>query len=137
MNNQEPKLSFRFRNSFSDWDCLIIGNGNKGTSGCHIFEIEGEHSLSENGISYWISGNEKYCGMTIFKNTAEAIKLKKMIDNKVGLVKIEQYLTELTFRKLSPRMILEFIKSINTVYYEQGCSDTKSEIRKVLGIREY
>lgn len=82
-------------------------------------------------------GNEKYCGMTIFKNTVEAIKLKKMIDNKVGLVRIERYLTELTFKKLSASRILAFIKGINTAYYEQGCSDTKSEIKKVLGIREY
>jgi uncharacterized protein (DUF2164 family) len=138
MNNKEPKLRFRFNHhDFSSWDCLIIGKGDKGNSGFKIFEIDGEHILSQNRISYWISGNEKYCGMTIFKDTPEAIKLKKMIDNKVGLVKIERYLTELTFKKLSARRILEFIKSINMVYYEQGCDDTKQEIRKVLGIKEY
>lgn len=55
MNNQEPKLYLRYRsNAFSDWDCLIIGKGNKGTSACKIFEIEGNHSLSENGIYYWM-----------------------------------------------------------------------------------
>lgn len=137
MNNQEPKpkLMYSIDHQYTSWDFLIIGKGNKGTSGCHVFDIEGTHSISQNGISYWISGNEKYCGMTIFKNTAEAIKLKKMIDNKVGLVKIERYLTELTFKKLSAPRILEFIKSINTAYYNQGYSDAKEEIRNALGIR--
>lgn len=137
MNNQVPKLNFRINHDFTSWDCLIIGEGNKGTSGFHVFDIEGEHGISQNGITYWITGNERYCGMTIFKHTAEGIKLKKLIDNKVGLAKIEKYLTELTFKKLSPTKILEFIKSINEAYYQQGCDDAKAEIRNVLGIKEY
>jgi hypothetical protein len=135
--DNKPYIRHAIHNSFSNWDCLIIGKGNKGTSACKIFEIEGQHSLSQNGISYWISGNDRYCGMTIFKNTKEAIKLKSMIDKKVGLTKIENYLIELTFKKLSPNKILAFMKSMNDIYYQEGYNAAKEEIRNVLGIKQY
>lgn len=37
------------------WDDVIIGSGGIGCSAFKVFDIEGEHSISENTNTYWIS----------------------------------------------------------------------------------
>lgn len=129
-------IKFSIHREFTDWDCLIIGKGDKGTSAFKVFEIEGDHNLSSNSISFWVSGCEKYCGMTIFKNTEEGKNLQKMIDNKVSIDKIEEYLTMLTVTKLTPKKVLQWIAAISDVWYKMGQDDKAEQIRNALGIRE-
>lgn len=119
---------------FSNWDFLVIGKGEKRNGAITVFEIEGTHSISENDIQYWISGLDKHCGMTIYKNTKEGKELTKMIKDKVGLEKIEEYLTTLTASNIGPKKLVEWIQSMNKTWYEKGREDKAEEIRNVLGV---
>lgn len=84
---------------FTSWDFLIIGKGDKG---CSAIKSRGDlERISDNRVSFWISGCTKYCGMTIFKNTKEGIKLQKLIDENKSHVVIENYLSSITFKKLN------------------------------------
>jgi hypothetical protein len=137
-NNMDKNIRIIIPSSeFTDWDCIIIGKGDKTSSAFKVFEIVGNEHISENKVSFWISGSEKYCGMTIFKNTNEGKKLQKMIEDKVGLNKIEQYLTKLTAIKLSPTKLIKWIESMKESAFEEGRNAKVSELKTVLGIENY
>lgn len=118
---------------FTSWDCLIIGKGKKGTSATKS-RNDLEH-ISDNSISFWISGTETFCGMTIFKDTKEGKKLESMVNiNTTPPEKIYDYLTTLTFKKLTPKNLLRWIKCMNEIWYCKGKAAKIDEIKQVLNI---
>ena len=116
------------------WDDIIIGNGTKGTSACKVFDIEGDHSISQNKVSFWISDCFLGTGMTIFKDTVEGQTLENMIKNKVGLTRIDKWIDELVIKKMKPKDLINRIKQSNVEYFESGKEAKSKEILKVLGL---
>ena len=51
------------------WDDVIIGNGSKGNSAIHVFAIPGQHSISHNSVSYWVSSCILGAGVTIMTSS--------------------------------------------------------------------
>ena len=116
------------------WDSVIIGAGSKGCSACKVFAIEGDHSISENSVSYWIGDLCLGLGMTVFKNTEEGARLTQMINDKEGLKKIAHFLDDVLLRNLTRDNLKTAIdKSINSAF-NSGCDSKAAEVRHVLGL---
>lgn len=116
------------------WDDIIIGKGEKGTSACKVFDIEGNENISENKLSYWISNCFLDTGMTIFKDTVEGQTLSNMRQNKVGIERINQWLDELVVKKLKPKDLMSKIKESQSEFYEMGKAAKQEEIKRALGV---
>ena len=116
------------------WDSVIVGAGSKGCSACKVFAIEGDHSISENNVSYWISDLYLDLGMTVFKNTEEGARLTQMIKDKEGLDRISAFLDDVLLRNLSRDKLKAAIdKAINRAF-NAGCDSKAAEVRHALGL---
>ncbi len=106
------------------WNDLVIGTGDKGNSAIHLFAIKGEHSISENRVSYWISGSTLLLnldiGMVIFKDTEEGKQLGQMIENKEGLDKIRDFLEGIVLKNLSLFELKKAIKRAIEKSFQEG-----------------
>jgi hypothetical protein len=117
------------------WDDVIIGEGRKTYSATRVFSIEGEHDISENKVSFWISHLYLDLGMTIFKDTTEGKLLTDMINNKNSLETITEFLIDILLLNISKDKLkvaidLEIQRSFN-----EGRRSKTREIREVLGFR--
>jgi CTP:phosphocholine cytidylyltransferase-like protein len=119
----------------SDWDDVIIGKGDKGCSSTLCFDIKGEHSISHNGISFWISDCIMGTGCTIFKDTKEGQKLIQMIKEKVDLKNIKNYIDSLILKNISVSTLKIKIKDTQDEYFRKGEESKQDEIKSVLGVR--
>ena len=116
------------------WDFVIIGEGDKGNTAIHVFDIKGKHSISENSVSYWISNLMFGAGMTIFKDTEEGKYLTEMIKNGNKLKTIVRYLNAVLIQHMSIVDIEQGIENLKNDAYELGKEDMKKEFRKLLGL---
>jgi hypothetical protein len=116
------------------WDDVIIGDGDKGCSATTVFAIRGEHHISQNNVSYWISNCYLGLGMTIFKNTAEGKQLRKLIDEGVTLENILEYLDDVLITNLSKTKLKHAIAKELKRAFVQGEAAKSLEIRNALGI---
>jgi hypothetical protein len=116
------------------WDDVIIGNGDKGNSAYKVFAVSGNHSISENSVSYWISNAFLGMGMTIFKDTVEGRKLTRMIETKKSLNSINKWLARLCFSHAKYETILKRIEEVREESYRKGREDKSNEIKRALGI---
>lgn len=116
------------------WDDIVIGKGDQGTTAFKVFEIDGGARVSENKVSYWISGCFLDIGLTIFKDTKEGQMLSGMINEAVEFEKINQWLDELVIKKLNPKDLMKKIKESQSEFYEKGKTAKLLEIKSVLGI---
>ena len=117
------------------WDDVVIGKGQKGYSAIHMFEIEGEHSISHNAVSFWIDGLLLDVGMTIFKSTKEGQKLTQMIANKTPLPKIIDYLNKVMIKHVKPDLLYRKINQVIKESFEDGQHAKEQQIRLALGMR--
>lgn len=117
------------------WDNVIIGEGNKLASAVHVFNVEGDHSISENSVSYWITENsviKRGVGMTIFKDTDEGEQLTKLIKDRTPLSEIETYLVKLWMGRIDPLVLATKIKNENNHHYARGRNSMRYEIKSLL-----
>lgn len=121
------------------WDNIIIGKGDKGCSSYKPFDIEGEHSISDNRASFWINHNFLKTGIeigiTLMKDTDEGMELQKLVDDKVGLKTINKYLDKLVMKNLKPHILRDKITEVCNKRYNNGREDAKEEVRRVLGVQ--
>ena len=82
------------------WDSVIIGSGSKGNSAIKVLSLKGDHSISENSVSYWISDLYLGLGMTIFNDTDAGKKLSRLIAENVPLEDINTYLDGILLQRL-------------------------------------
>ncbi len=111
------------------WDDIIIGKGEKGCSAIRIFKIEGNHNISENRVSFWISNCFLDTGMTIFKDTKEGQQLSKMIESGKTLEQINKWLDLIVIKHLKPDRLKQFIDKVKKESYEQG---RKAKVKEFL-----
>jgi len=116
------------------WDDVVIGTGRKGNSSIKVFAIKGNHSISENQVSYWISDLFLGVGMTIFKNAEEGQHLTDMISNGNDIDQINEYLNGLVLKHIDKDKLTQLIRREMKKSYESGRSDKAAEFRSVLGI---
>lgn len=116
------------------WDDIIIGKGDGGVTTTHVFEIEGEHSISRNRVIYRISDCFLDTGMTIFRDTKEGKKLDEMIEKKVPLEEINEWLDLIVLRKLKPADVKTKIRELQRKSFDAGQDAKAKEIRSALGI---
>ena len=115
-------------------ESVIIGAGNKGCSAYKVFAIEGDHSISENNVSYWIGDLYLGLGMTVFKNTEEGARITQMVKDREGLEKTIAFLDDVLLRNLDrDKLKAAIAKAINCAF-NAGCDSKAAEMRHVLGI---
>jgi hypothetical protein len=114
------------------WDDIIIGDGNSGCSAYRIFKVEGEHSMSQNSVSFWLSDVFLGIGMTIFKDTEEGKVLTKMIEEKESWGQIKKFLIVLIIKNIKPEILIEKIESEKEKSFLEGRESKREEIEKVL-----
>ena len=116
------------------WDDVIIGEGNRGNSAVHIFAINGDHRISENRVSYWISDAYLGLGMTIFKDTKVGKKLFEMIEKEQPLEEINSFLETTLLSKISAPKLKSAIDRSLRNSFDAGRESKAQEIRDALGL---
>lgn len=116
------------------WNNTIIGEGNYGNSAVHIFNIEGDHRISQNEVSYWIHGLYLGGELRIFKNTEEGRLLTQKIKEKQHADQILPWLNELLLQHIDKAVLKSLIDSAVAQSYQQGYKDRAQEIRQALGL---
>lgn len=116
------------------WDDVIIGKGNKGTTAIHMNGIEGNHSILQNSVSFWINNCIFNTSITIYKNTNEGKQLIELIENKSDLQRIMRFINKVILENISMDLLEEKIKENNDFYFNLGKSEKIKEIKNILNI---
>lgn len=116
------------------WDDIVIGTGDKGNSAIKTFAVDGDHGISENRVSYWISDCYLDIGMTIFKNTEAGIRLTDMIEKRAPLSVIQSWLNALALTHIDETTLKKKINQAIKKAYDEGSSDRAAAIRASLGV---
>jgi len=116
------------------WDDVIIGTGNKGNSAVLVFAIEGEHSISENSVSYWISGLYLDTGMVIFKSTDEGRQLNEFVKEKAHIDQVRPWLDHLVLQYIDKDRLKNRIDHAIARAFEEGSEHRANRIREALGL---
>lgn len=114
------------------WTDVVIGTGDRRASAVHVFELPGEHNISENKVSFWISDCFLDSGITIFKNTEEGKQLQLFIDQKKPLEEIQEWLDLLILSKIETTLLKQKIMLAISDAKKNGRREKAKEIRKVL-----
>ncbi len=114
---------------------IIIGSIAK-TSGTaiHIFELEGKHSISDAGSTYWISDLIFDYSMKVHKDTPEGKQISDGIYQGVGAEEILAYLNGIVLSQVPVKLVLDHIKHKELVAFENGRRSKLKELRDFLGI---
>lgn len=116
------------------WDDVIIGEGRRGCSATKVFAIKGDHSISENSTSYWISGLFLGLGMTVFKDTEEGATLGQLIKEGVHIDSFKPWLDQLVLDRVSRGRLKAAITNAITDAYRRGSDDRVKKIKAALGV---
>jgi hypothetical protein len=116
------------------WDDVIIGEGSKLNTAIAVFSIKGDHGISENQVSYWISGCILGIGMTIFKDTDVGQDLSKLIADEVDTSDILKWLDIIALEHISAEVLLKKIENYGLDMFAKGEESKMLNIRRTLGI---
>lgn len=117
------------------WDDVVIGKGHSGNSAIRVFSISGEHGISHNSSSFWISDAYLDIGMTIMKDTPEGKKLSRFIDEKFEYAIIEPWLKGLVLKRVDPERLVNAVQNAIDSAYIDGSLHAQNTIREALGLR--
>lgn len=116
------------------WNDIVIGNGHKGCSAIRVFAIGGEHSISENSVSYWISDLYLGAQITIFKDTEEGRQLSQFINEKAHIDTIRPWLDGLVLQHIDREVLKNLIDRAIEQAFQKGSSHRAEVIREALGL---
>lgn len=116
------------------WDDVVIGDGEKIASAIHVFDIKGEHGISQNRFAFWISDCYLGVDMTIYKSSPEGKELAEMIEKEVPLEAINLWLTRVVMDNISRDKLFRKIERAIDDAYKEGWEDRAEAIRKALGV---
>jgi hypothetical protein len=117
------------------WDDVIIGEGPHITMASKVREIEGDHCISQNSNSFWISGLLCGLGMKIFKDTAEGTKLTLMIRKRRSLEEILDFLNMTLVQHVDQEILVAAIERSKNDAFREGYRAAQKDIRKALGVQ--
>ena len=115
------------------WDDVIIGKGPV-THSAVLVDIEGDHNISQNNVSFWISGLVLGIEAVIYKDTPEGQQLQKMIGEKKPIKKITSYLDSVVLQHIKPGKLKERIHNFGHEMYLRGQHDKAAQIRLALNV---
>jgi len=116
------------------WKDVVIGEGPHIVTARHVSEIEGEHRISQNSNSFWISGLLCDLGMTIFKDTAEGTKLTLMINKRRSLEEILNFLNRTLVQHVNQETLVAAIERSKKDAFQEGYRAAQRDIRRALGV---
>jgi len=116
------------------WNDVVIGKGDKGCSAVKVFAISGDHSISHNSVSFWVTNCILKTGLTIFKDTPEGQELQFMIENGVPLNEIQDWLDGIVLKNIELENFKQKILQSNKESFEKGKQFKMAEIRTTLGL---
>jgi hypothetical protein len=116
------------------WDDVVIGEGPRITMALKVHEIEGDHQISQNENSYWISSLLCGLGMKIFKDTAEGTKLTLMIKRRRPLEEILNFLNIALVQHIDQDVLVAAIERSKKNAFREGYRAAQEDIRKALGV---
>ena len=111
------------------WEDFVIGKGTKGCSAVKVFEIAGDHGVSQNSVSYWVSGCVLGLSGTIFKDTREGKCITNMIRINAQPEKILNYINKVAINNVSIEHLMDCIKQAELNAYEKGRRKSKRELK--------
>lgn len=116
------------------WNDVVIGSGTKGCAAVRVFDIGGEHAISQNSESYWIS--DLYLGtqMTIFKNTDEGRQLSQFVNEKAHIDTVRPWLDKIVFQNIDCEVLKGLINRAIEQAFQKGSSHRAEVIREALGL---
>lgn len=114
------------------WNGFTIGGGNSSSSAVKVHEIEGEHGISQNSNSYWVSNLILNLSGTIYKNTTEGMRLMKMITDKTPKEEIIAWLNKVALKHTKVETLITSIKLLEESAYACGKVDKANEIKQAL-----
>lgn len=114
------------------WNDITIGDGRHACVAEHVFKIEGDHDISQDSVSFWISRCFLDVGMRISKDTVEGKRLQQMIDEKVPLTRINEWLDKIVLTHLSPADVRKRILKEKKKSFEEGQRAKAAELAKAL-----
>lgn len=117
------------------WDDITIGSGDKLTSSIKCFDIDGNFNISENKVSYWISGLIFNKGITVFKDTAVGIHITALRDKKASSNKILKYLNKQVLSRLNVGDVLLEIEEIRRHSFDKGKEAMSKEFNNLLNYK--
>lgn len=116
------------------WNDIIIGKGDKGCTAHLLRNLDNGGHISDNHVSFWISGAFLDTGITIFKNTDEGKELQRLLTAPGVGERVEDWVDKLVLTKLSPKKMKEQIAKAMQKSFESGREYQAAEIRKSLMI---
>lgn len=116
------------------WRDVVIGEGDAGNSAVVVSDYNGPLNISENRVSYWISGLFLEIGMTIFKDTDEGESLGFMLTSGSSDEVILEHLENLALDRIDRKVLRGKIEEALADSYRRGGDDRAGMIRKALGI---
>jgi len=116
------------------WNEFVIGKGEKRCSAVRVFDILGDHSISQNDISYWVSNCILGISGKIYKDTIPGKKITAMIKAKVPIEGIQKYIDQQALKYTKIDCIYNSIERLRNDAYRLGKDMKSAEIRDALGI---
>lgn len=114
------------------WE-VAIGSGDHGCCSIIIPEYrDGDFSISQNGVSYWVSHAFMRFGMVIFKNTEVGQTIKKMIEDKEPVANVRKLVERSILPLLDPQELRQAINSEISKAETRGRNQKINEILAVL-----
>ena len=116
------------------WDDVIIGKGPKGRSAIRVFSIKGDHSISQDSVSYWIGHLYLGAGMTIFKDTEEGRQLTKLVGENAHIDQVKPWLDSLVLQYIDKERLKGLIDNALARSFEAGSNNRAYVICQALGL---
>lgn len=116
------------------WDDVIIGTGDRQCSASRVIKIEGNHSISENSTSYWISHCILEIGMTIFKSSPEGQDLTALINSKTDAALIHEWINTTALQNIDVKVLKRKIRESQQEFFDEGRKDKARQILSALSV---
>jgi hypothetical protein len=114
------------------WDDVVIGTGEGGCTTIRVFDIEGDHSISQNRVIFRCSDCYLGFGVTIFKDTPEGEQLTTMIQEKKTLEEIQVWLDDLIITHIDKNRLKAGIDRKLDQAFREGRRTKAKEIQAAL-----
>jgi hypothetical protein len=110
------------------WNDVVIGEGKKSCSAVKVSAIPGNHGVSENRESFWISDCICDSGITIFKDTPEGQELALLIKNETPLEDIQKWINTIVLRNIDIEVFTKLLNKVLENSYRRGKYSKAQEI---------
>jgi hypothetical protein len=118
------------------WNSIIIGKGDRGSVATKLSNksLGENHGISQNSVSYWISGCILNAGITVFKNTAEGEEITDFIESGGDAQEVYRCINKIILKHMDIDTFEMLLYRYTDKVYTDGKRDTQVQIQIALGI---